>query len=249
MWSSRWRTLLVVLALIGVMGWARHRSDESATAVFRHDLRASQLEVPAPPVQSDRSSYAFLRIDDAGRPVRFDPCRAIHYEVHIGHGPLNGTAIVHEAIARLSTATGLQFVFDGTTDVVLRDIGDRKLTDPVWIGWANADETTAYGVAGSPSLDTVGVGGPVTARRPDGREVYVTGAVVLKPTFALRAGFGPGKSEGNVVLHELGHLVGLAHVANLDELMNTTTGPGQHDGYGVGDLEGLYLLGAAPGCL
>ena len=182
--------------------------------------------------------------------MRFDPCRTIHYVVHIGHGPLNGADLVAEGIRRLSLATGLRFHDDGTTDRQLSSADDQKAGDPVWIGWAGAGETHTYDdLGGIATHDAIGVGGPLSTRRPDGREVYVTGTVTLRPSLEVTAGFGPGPSEGNVLLHELGHLVGLAHVSDARQLMYPTSGSTQPDGYGPGDLAGLYQLGAARGCL
>ena len=46
-----------------------------------------------------------------------------------------------------------------------------------------------------------------------------------------------------IVLHELGHLVGLAHVANPTQLMLPEASPGVVD-FAAGDLTGLAQLGA-----
>jgi Zn-dependent protease with chaperone function len=45
-----------------------------------------------------------------------------------------------------------------------------------------------------------------------------------------------------VVLHELGHLVGLDHVTAADQLMYPQVQPGVTD-FGAGDLTGLAALG------
>jgi hypothetical protein len=47
-----------------------------------------------------------------------------------------------------------------------------------------------------------------------------------------------------IVMHELGHLVGLQHVAAPDQLMYERN-VGQHD-FGSGDREGLRQLGLGP---
>jgi hypothetical protein len=46
-----------------------------------------------------------------------------------------------------------------------------------------------------------------------------------------------------VMMHELGHVVGLAHVHDVRELMNPKTVG--RTSFGPGDLEGLAELGAA----
>ena len=50
-----------------------------------------------------------------------------------------------------------------------------------------------------------------------------------------------------MVLHELGHLMGLGHVRSLGEIMHPSGG-GVVD-LGPGDLEGLHQLGASGGCV
>ena len=50
-----------------------------------------------------------------------------------------------------------------------------------------------------------------------------------------------------MVLHELGHVMGLDHVKVDGELMESAGG-GVTD-FGPGDLEGLRILGRSSGCL
>ena len=57
-----------------------------------------------------------------------------------------------------------------------------------------------------------------------------------------------------VIAHEVGHLLGLAHVSDPTELMFSTQVangviPAPIDGYGPGDIAGLQLVGAPAGCL
>jgi hypothetical protein len=47
------------------------------------------------------------------------------------------------------------------------------------------------------------------------------------------------------VMHELGHLVGLAHTSDRTQLMFSETLPNVKD-FGAGDLRGLALLGTQP---
>ena len=57
-----------------------------------------------------------MRTRADGSPVTFDPCRPVHVVVRPDHEPPGGRALLLEALADLSAATGLQFVDDGTTD-------------------------------------------------------------------------------------------------------------------------------------
>ena len=82
------------------------------------------------------------------------------------------------------------------------------------------------------------------------RSAYVSGEVVFDTVQpVLAAGFGPGLTRGNLVLHELGHVVGLDHVADRTQLMNAAIHEASPNGYATGDLAGLSLLGARQGCM
>jgi len=57
-----------------------------------------------------------------------------------------------------------------------------------------------------------------------------------------------------VIAHEVGHLLGLAHVSDPDQLMFSAqvakgVVPAPTDGYGPGDFAGFELLGSDQGCL
>jgi len=135
--------------------------------------------------------------------------------------------------------TGLGFRYDGTTDA--RNFDDRFAADgdplPVLIGWADSEEVPE--LAG----DVAGIGG-ATYAEVGGRRSYVTGMVVLDvDTYDQVATFDDADSvQLAVFLHELGHLVGLAHVDDRGEIM-FADGVTRTD-YGTGDLDGLARLGA-----
>jgi hypothetical protein len=84
----------------------------------------------------------------------------------------------------------------------------------------------------------------------------VSGVVAIDVGEDLPAGFGERFSQGVVLMHELGHVMGLAHVASGLELMwspdvdgaSRFPSPLQND-WGPGDLEGLERLGTDAGCL
>ena len=240
--TTRLRVLAVGLVLaFGVLWVAPRYVLPVLHPALRRDRDAGALAPPPKP--PDQGQWSFQRKQD-GRPVSYDPCRTIHYVVRVGNGPLNGWSLVQEGVERLSRATGLQFVLDGPSDEVPQWDDVRDPARPVFIGWADDRETDIWSHGG----DVVGIGGSEIVRRPDGVEVFSTGYVVLKPDNRLPPTFAVGETEGSVLLHELGHLVGLDHVGDDREMMHTRVSHFTGADYGPGDLRGLWELGASQGC-
>jgi hypothetical protein len=80
--------------------------------------------------------------------------------------------------------------------------------------------------------------------------------VVIDAGQRIPTGFGSRFSLGPVLMHELGHVMGLGHVGAADELMWSPRVPGHsrtpdlsQTDWGPGDLAGLRALGRAAGCL
>lgn len=208
---------------------------------------AAPLGTP-PAVATPSDAYRFLYTQKDGvTPVAFDPCRAVHYVVRPDGAPAGGAELIAAAVARVSAATGLQFVDDGaTTEAPSRTrkgmdrdrYGDRWA--PVLFAWETADENPdiAADVIGEASPVPVGIG-------TDGHLTLVTGQVDLD---AAQLGGLLTTPEGQAmahatVIHELGHLVGLGHVNDATQVMYPQAVPGVTD-YGAGDLAGLARLGA-----
>ncbi len=79
-------------------------------------------------------------------------------------------------------------------------------------------------------------------------------STILKASVVVDMGDVAGKPDwssigvGPVLLHELGHAVGLDHVTDTTQLMNGTATAAGPTTYGAGDLTGLWQVGAAQGC-
>jgi hypothetical protein len=207
---------------------------------------AAPLGTPAPSPDGE-GGFRFLgrQNDGSGQPVAFDPCREIHYVVRPDHAPGDGIKILRAAIAEVSRATGLVLVDDGTTGESPSQDRPRKDSSrygagysPVLIVWSDASESPrlAGSVAGFAGPDAITGGVPGSLR-------YVTGQVVLDAADFRRAldERDGGTAARGIVLHELGHLVGLNHVANRHQLMFKRSDGG--GAYADGDLRGLNALG------
>jgi hypothetical protein len=78
-------------------------------------------------------------------------------------------------------------------------------------------------------------------------DVYVSGWVAINADDPNQPGFDFPGQQGPVLLHELGHLMGLGHVDAVGEIMHPAGG-GVVD-LGPGDREGLSQLGESGGCI
>lgn len=174
--------------------------------------------------------YAFLETQpgDPGSPVTWEPCLPIVYQVHTSGAPgtaQEALAFLDEAFDHVAGITGLEFRYE------------PSLGRPfdVSISWASADQVDALAgkVAG------VTRGGIKTAA---GRRWFATGQIVLDAEVFDRTGLD--EEARAILLHELGHLVGLDHVDSRAELMYRTTT--RRLDYGRGDREGLARLGRGP---
>lgn len=184
----------------------------------------------------------------ASLPVRWDPCRPIRYVVRPDGAPPGGADLLADAFRTVSAATGLSFVPDGTTDEPPSTEREAYQPDrygnrwaPVLVAWQRAAENPAL------AADVAGQAGPTALRLGDRPEVYVTGVVELDAD-QLRALLATSQGRPvarEIVLHELGHLVGLGHVEDRDQVMYREASTTGRD-FGPGDLTGLAELGRGP---
>lgn len=211
-----------------------------------------------------RSTHDYLaKWDLDTMPFRWAADEAIHYVINNTLGPPEAVAMVHAAVADLAAATGFTFVYDGLTSEYVGHtlVGGTEIPAfresyqparygerwvPVWIGARNDFEFTP----------TVGQAGPVPhaslratqiveidgIQYNTGEPTWVTGAV----SYHWKAG-GPVTLTDlpAIIRHELGHLIGLNHAGDQNQLMfPTITGLSN---FANGDKLGLHLLGSATG--
>lgn len=257
-----WRpavALVVVFALVWAYQSSRGTGSSTASPPPTPHSTLSRLTARPPasteeasqplggPARSPRGhgGYAFVRTQrDGSTPVAFDPCRPIHYVVNLDGAPRGGRDLVQRAIGRVHDATGLRFVYDGptneapSTERAAYQPGryDRARWAPVLIAWS---DETAY-----PTLrgNVAGIGGAQAISIDENGFVNVSGQVVLDRDQLSTDTTSDRQLVRAVVLHELGHVVGLDHTPDRSQLMFSEAQFDVRD-YADGDLRGLHELG------
>ncbi|WP_460801670.1 matrixin family metalloprotease [Nocardioides pacificus] len=176
---------------------------------------------------------------------RWDPCQVITYRVNRRLAPVGGVADVRRAFRMVSAASGLRFRYLGRTSHVPRRGGNTGFdpTADVSVAWARP--TVVPVLAGS----TIGYAGTQWQSTGGSWNRIVNGYVVLDTTWRGVPGFPLRKvqSRGQLLLHEIGHVVGLDHVNDRSQTLHPTLqrAPAR---FGAGDLAGLAEVGAGQGC-
>jgi hypothetical protein len=192
--------------------------------------------------------YAALGRDSIDMPISYDRCYGIPYAINPYTAPAGWVQNVVDAFDAIHAITGLTFIrMDDTAEPGTRDDFDQAGNPrPLIVAFGNANMYPEL------SGSVVGYAGSSYGSATDGwvrlvPEQYITGAAIFDSGESLQPGFGSGNAFGKVALHELGHVVGLGHVDNTDELMNAYII--QRSGsYGQGDTVGLSLLYKTQSC-
>jgi len=237
----------------------RRRSSALPAAVALLVVASLLAAIAAPMLRSTRvepsavgpgSDYTFV-LTTGGEPVRWNPCQPIHYVLARDGITEGAIGDVQGAIDRLTEVTGVEFTYDGLTDEEPTRNRHAYQPDrygnrwaPVLIAWVDPaesdipfeDEGHEAAAVASPQL-------------PDDRpgDVYVSGWVAVNLEDPNPSGFSLPGMQGPVVLHELGHVLGLGHAGSDGNLMEPSGGG--VTSFGPGDLAGLAELGRDAGCL
>jgi hypothetical protein len=191
---------------------------------------------------ASKPAYAFLETVE-GQPVTYSSCHPIQVSIYPAGGPPDAVQLVRDAVARMRTATGLDIVvagaFGGHAPNWNFKAGPVYPDDPISVSWQDGDAIAEL------TNEIAGLGGSRVVTGSGGSKRLVAGTIALsRDYYAYLAQRGDHAEALAVLLHEFGHVFGLAHVDSSGELMyhenvgRTTFGPG--------DLEGLHRLGQGP---
>lgn len=186
-----------------------------------------------------------------GSAARWNPCATIGYRVNPTQGGAGAVADTRAAFVRLGQATGLRFVYRGTTTRVPQYGGNSwyPADTQIVVAWARRHQSSLFRLYPG----AVGVGAALSSSgwyNGNGTRMnrITKGMVVVDSAKRFRAGFGVGLTRGEIIMHELGHAVGLGHHGAPSQLMYPWM-TNRAATYGLGDLRGMWLRGARMGCL
>ncbi|GAB2758772.1 zinc metalloprotease [Nocardioides pakistanensis] len=206
------------------------------------------LQRPTTPALGNPADFSYM----IAKRARWNPCRVINYRVNTTYGPPSALQDTIGAMNRIEQATGLDLEYVGKTDLIPQDQqGTYPFGTQIVIAWASRAQSAM--ITGD---SVAGVGGPMGyggTIDEDGVPVvtWSEGTVVLNSAFndVLDPGFGVGATVGKLLMHEVGHVIGLGHAGGEEQVMYPTLLRGTPSAWGAGDLSGLRSQGAEHGCI
>ena len=210
------------------------------------------------------SSYNLSYQSGSGAVLRWNPCQgAITYRVNLRYAGSSSTARtaalsdVKGAMSRVASATGMHLSYLGITTRIptgstwWQHTGDAEII-VAWVNQKYASSRSSLLLRSSAGY-TAATGGWWSWQwgSVGTSAALVRGYVVVNAAdnSKLRAGFGSGTTRGELLLHELGHVVGLNHAQQSSQIMYPVLLARTKAAYATGDLAGLARVGRAAGCI
>jgi hypothetical protein len=225
--------------------------------------RTSSSSAPTASASPTPSSAAPLAVDGAFKflervadePVRWNPCDTITYAVNTGDVGRRVLPDFRAALHRVTDATGIRFRSVGVSrESYVRAYNRMRYRGVIGkaaliVIWLDHDDFEAL-LRRTRDRRPIIAFAKTMAGLYANRDQYFGGIIVMDAGATSILGFGYRYAHGVVMLHELGHIMGLDHVKDPDQVMYSGRRPEYSvRDYGDGDLEGLRRLGQDAGCL
>ncbi len=201
--------------------------------------------------------------------IRWNPCQpavtfAVNARLAGGTTAARNAAVAdaRAAFKRVSNRTGVPFSFAGRTAEIPRNGKDQSWSDrqksaEIVVAWVDQSRAKFRSnlMIDSGSGYASGVGGWMMRAWTDSggnwQAAIGRGFVVINSghNSTYKAGFGSGVTRGALLLHEIGHAVGLGHVGTTSEIMYPTMLNREYSKYKNGDRNGLSRVGKSLGCI
>jgi hypothetical protein len=212
------------------------RASALATVVVLAVGAAAAAAAPAGAV----SSYSVTAMSH--QVLRWNPCASVAVRVDVHGAPSGALADVEHALSLVDRASGLRLHYAGSTTSI-PNRGNWKSYRGITVAWARSTQSDLLGQG------QAGEGGYVASTDGSGRWRITSAFVVVDTRYNyLHGGFGTGGTRGALLLHELGHAVGLNHVPDARQIMYPKI-TSKAAAYAAGDVAGLHRVGAAAGCI
>jgi hypothetical protein len=255
-------------------GWRKVSSDRTnsqgefrvraKTNWYHRELKMRLVVMPTDTADGDHTSSRGFTVKPEYRPrgtsgkwsriapgyrVQYDACTPVRWRLNNHNAPAGVRSEVRRAVKQLAKSTGIKFVYAGRTRAIPGSSRPWPNNTQLVVAWASPGQTDwdLYG-------NVIGRGGQLEtayARNGDDQRVYqiTRGGLVLDNTFRAPAGFRGPNARGSIIVHELGHVVGLGHTNQRVQQMYPSAENVGNGVYQAGDLTGLRKVGLTTGCL
>lgn len=204
------------------------------TAIFAAvaGTSASLLASPHAAFAESAPVSPYVKVDAAGNPARWNPCANLQWKIAGAHPSRRLRLAARNTFRQIASTTGLRFTYAGRATPAEFASPPR---DTIVIGAAsNLGLANAGGMTNVFYASTASGGWTIS-----GAKVAINPLVVARGT-RFTSMLTP------IVLHEVGHAVGLAHVSNPSEIMYPQVV--RTSRYTAGARASLHHLGASMGC-